>query len=350
MRLQSLLIKYTGLFLFSLFLFSGCTPSDSDKSAPKGNAVYYWRTSFSLSEPEQKFLKENSITTIYVKFFDIVASASGLRPESTLIFKQPFPKDIEIVPTVFIDSKSLSAENAPENLADLIVSRVDTMMSKNGYPLAPELQIDFDWAQSNRTTYFSLLQQIANILHSHGRTLSTTIRLHQLSQTPPPADYGTLMLYNTGNFSSPVERNSILSTKAIKPYLKYLKGYSLPLATALPIYSWDLLFRHDHFVVIARGLNHQDTTQFAPVTHNLYRARKYGALPGSANENGTGARILPGDILRHEEVSYELLDSVASIIKEIRPGALQRVILYHLDQKSLSNYNSNDIKEIYNYR
>lgn len=185
------------------------------------------------------------------------------------------------------------------------------------------------------------------MLQAQNRRLSVTIRLHQLSQPAPPADYGSLMVYNIGRFSSPEETNSILSTKALRPYLRYLKDYDLPLATALPVYSWDLLFRNDHFLAIARGVDCNDTALFTPVGANRYAARHYMPLPSSSSGPDPGMRILPGDIIRHEQISTALLDTVVTEIDHVRPGALGRIILYHLDQQSLSKYTDNEINQLY---
>ena len=339
------------LFYFVLLPLLGlfaCSHNEKEENAPKGNAVYYWRTAFQLSDKEREFLKENDVKAIYVKFFDIVARENNIRPEATLLFQEKFPEDIEIIPTVFIDSKAFATTSMPENMAEMIVARVDSMMVKNGYEISSEIQIDFDWTSTNRDLYYKLLGNISNMLHGQSRILSTTIRLHQLNQPPPPADYGALMVYNTGNFSSPRESNSILSMNAVEPYLNRLGGYGLPLVTALPIYSWNLIFHNDKFVVIARGVNHNDTTWFTPINDNIYRARKYGALPSYTREGGAGARVMPGDILRHEKADYTLLDSVASAIEKVRPGALDRVILYHLDDQSIIKYSKDEIHKIYN--
>lgn len=346
-KLKFLRLFYSLALLPLLSLFA-CSHNEKEENAPKGNAVYYWRTAFQLSDIEREFLKENEIKAIYVKFFDIVARGENIRPEATLLFHEKFPEDVEIIPTVFIDSKAFASTTIPENMAEMIVARVDSMMVKNGYEISSEIQIDFDWTLTNRDQYFKLLGNISKKLHEQFRTLSTTIRLHQLNQPPPPADYGALMVYNTGDFSSPKERNSILSLNAVEPYLNKLGGYELPLVTALPIYSWNLIFHDDKFVVIARGVNFQDSTWFASINDNIYRARKYGALPSYTREGTAGTRVMPGDILRHEEADYALLDSVASAIEKTRPGMLGRVILYHLDDQSILKYSKDEIHKIYN--
>ncbi len=68
--------------------------------------------------------------------------------------------------------------------------------------------------------------------------LSTTIRLHQLSMEVPPADYGVLMLYNTGNPEKYAERNPILDIRDVMLYISKLDDYALPLAAAYPVFLW----------------------------------------------------------------------------------------------------------------
>ena len=333
------------LAILVICLFAEC--SKKEENAPRGNAVYFWKTSFSLSQIERNFLENNDIKTIYVKFFDIVKRGETIRPENTLLFSEPFPDNMEIVPTVFIDSRTFNDTKIPDNFASMIVSRIDTMMYKNGYSSSKEIQIDFDWTQSNQESYFKILSEIKEILHPQNRIFSTTIRLHQLALPPPPADYGALMVYNTGNFADIHESNSILSTRNVEPYLKYLKSYQLPLVTALPIYSWNLLFRNDKFLVITKGINQNDTVWFKKIGNNLYRAKKYGFMAASGTRS-LGEKIMQGDILRQEEVKYEVLDSVALSLRNNRKGILNRVILYHLDEKSILQYNQNELKKIYN--
>lgn len=330
---------------FTILLVS-CS-GDKPSATPQGNAMYYWRTAFKLSDAEKNFLTDNNIKALYVKFFDIVSRNGELCPDATLQFDERFPAGVEIVPTIFIAPRALTQAKIPEDLAEMIISRADSMMVKNGYQKAAEIEIDFDWTASNREMYFNLLSEIRQRLHAQDRRLSTTIRLHQLSHPTPPVDYGVLMVYNTGMMQSPTETNSILSTASVEPYLRKLRTYDLPLVTALPIYSWDLLFRNDEFMLIARGLDHTDTTAFTPMGGNRYRAKKYMAVPASSSGAKPGERILPGDILRHESIETDLLDTIVNSIHQIKPQFLNRVILYHLDQKSIGKYNEKELKKIF---
>lgn len=339
-----------GLILMSLTILMVSCGREKSSATPQGNAMYYWRTAFKLSDEKKNFLTDNNIKALYVKFFDIVSRNGTLRPDATLQFDEPFPGGLEIVPTIFIAPRALGQAKIPDDLAEMIISRADSMMIKNGYPKATEIEIDFDWTASNREMYFNLLSEIRQQLHAQGRRLSTTIRLHQLSHPTPPVDYGVLMVYNTGEMQSPRETNSILSTASVEPYLGKLRNYGLPLVTALPIYSWDLLFRNDEFMLIARGLTHTDTAAFTPMGGNLYRAKKYMAVPASSSGAKPGERILPGDILRHESVETGLLDSIVNSLHQIKPQLLNRVILYHLDQKSIECYNEKELKKIFGHR
>lgn len=329
-----------------MLALQGCV-SAGDDVTPSGNAMYYWRTKFSLSAAERRFLSDHDVETIYVKFFDVVADGDKMRPEATLLFADSFPRGVEIVPVVFIDSRAFRKATPPRDLASMILERVDAMMTANGYKPASELQLDFDWTETNREDYFKILSALADLLHSDGRRISATVRLHQLTQPPPPVDYGSLMVYNTGNFSNYAERNSILSTTSVKPYIKHLKSYGLPLTTALPIYSWNLLFHSGRFVAIMRNAAHADTALFAPMGHGRYMARRYMPLPSASPDARQRARIVPGDVVRHEDISVELLDSVKEAIDETRPGALQRITLYHLDQDLIEKYGHKKIDRIY---
>lgn len=314
---------------------------------PEGNAIYYWRTSLRLNESELRFLKHHDIRTVYTRFFDVVEDNGRLRPESTLIFTDRMPGNIEIVPVVFIDSRALRSDSLASGLAPLLLARVDSMMSKNGDSPTREVQIDFDWTKSNAKRYFSLLSELADSLHAKGRLLSATIRLHQLAMKAPPADYGALMVYNIGNFKNPDEENSIISTRRLREYIGYLSDYPLPLRGALPLYGWDLLFRNNKFVAIVRGVDLSDTTAFRPIGANRFAVGKYMPMPVGASGASPGSRILPGDIIRHEQPSAATLDSVARMLGSRRSDIRRRTILYHLDRQTIEAFCDEEIEKIY---
>ena len=135
--------------------------------------------------------------------------------------------------------------------------------------------------------------------------VSSTIRLHQLAQTPPAVDYGVLMCYNTGDFKDFKTKNAILDIKDVQPYAKYLKQYKLPLKLALPDYSWDVEF--------------DGNKSFVPK-----EAVKY---------------------IRHEEVSAKTILDVKALVEK-NYGKMP-IVLYHLDSVQLSKYNDDEIKAFF---
>lgn len=221
-------------------------PSSSPITEPM-NAVYYWRTVFTLDSTEQAFLVSNNIRRIYCRYFDVVLDAEqGSMPNATISFASEMPDSIEIVPTVFIMNDCMqeaqlerTRKNSNEvGLARLIVERILQMNETHDILHVRELQIDCDYTARNRTLYYRFLDEVRREARQRGLALSVTIRLHQLSMPAPPADYGVLMLYNTGDPARYAERNPILDIRDVQPYLRYLRGYALPMGAAYPVFLW----------------------------------------------------------------------------------------------------------------
>lgn len=334
----SLFPTVVSLLLMSAF---GCT---SDNGAPVGNAVYYWRTTLRLSAAERDFLKRENTKTVYLRLFDVVDESDRPEPEASLLFGDTLPSEVRVVPTVFI-APDVLRHAEPDTLADMIVRRVDKMLLSNRFPAADELQLDFDWTLSNREAYFRLLRRAGSIMHERGGKLSVTVRLHQLRQPAPPADYGVLMVYNTGRITDPGEPNSILSPDAVRPYMKDLSRYKLPLITALPLYSWNIVFSGGKFRAIAHSLDVADTTMFQPIDSTHFRCIKYGPLAMAGRRDGSGGRIYPGDVVRHEYVSPRTLTTVLAMLRDACPEATRGIVFYHLD-KELLKYDTEFLQKI----
>jgi hypothetical protein len=114
----------------------------------------------------------------------------------------------------------------------------------------------------------------------------------------PPADYGVLMVYNTGNPQQHPERNPILDLRDVKPYLRWLKDYPLPMAAAYPAFSW---LRNVHGIYI---------------THT-----------SDADE-----------VIR-----------VKKAVEQERPTLGNAVITYHLDKENINRYKPETYEEIYHH-
>jgi hypothetical protein len=128
--------------------------------------------------------------------------------------------------------------------------------------------------------------------------LSVTIRLHQLSMAVPPADYGVLMLYNTGDPMNFQERNPILDMRDVQPYLRYLKDYSLPLAAAYPVFLWQ--------------------------------------------------RDIYGVHVEHSVEADEIL-KVKDAVEERRPELSRTILTFHLDQDNINRYKPETYEAIFHH-
>lgn len=319
------------------------------------NSVYYWKTVFDLDSADKDFISRHNVRRIYLRMFDVtvdnygatlneivVPNASVKMDYYNYIYLSDSLKDIEFVPVVYITLDALETVMDHEGmLASNIVSRVKNMCSYNGMTNVSELQLDCDWTYSTDESFFSLCDSVRLCLAEHNLPwrLSSTIRLHQLSDEAPPVDNGVLMVYNTGSFNNPDTRNSIIDVNDVEPYLRHLSSYPLHLDIAYPTYSWQLVFRHREFYGLTNGLNLADTTQFSAVGTNLYSARRDIVRNGKV--------IRQGDIVRSETSDYNDIIKVKNLIERCLAGRPHSNILYHLDSKNLSNYTSNEIDNLF---
>ena len=275
-----------------LLALMGCSKQNDIE---KGNAVYYWRTDLRLDSTERAFLVQYDIKKVYCRYFDVVINDDdeGPVPNATISFSTTLPKGIELVPTVYITENCMHEWH--EGLAEKLVQRIRQMNETNDINGVSEIQIDCDYTAKSRRTYYRFLEAVKK---AWGQQLSTTIRLHQLSMEAPPVDYGVLMVYNTGNPQNFTERNPILDFRDVTPYLRYLSDYSLPMATAYPVFSW------------------LRTIQGVHITHTV-----------EADE-----------ILR-----------VKQAIEQERPTLGNAIITYHLDKENINRYKQETYEKIYHH-
>ena len=289
-----MIVSEVGTACLALFLiFCSCTP---EKPQPKVKAAYYWSTTLRMDSARTAFIQSHGITRLYVRYFDVVNTREGPMPNATLAFNDSMPADVEIVPTVFITNDCM-AHPQPQ-LGEMIAKRVLQMNETNDIERVSEIQIDCDYTDRSRATYYDFLSEVRREAESQGLRLSTTIRLHQLSMPPPPADYGVLMLYNTGSPRNFVERNPVLDFRDVQPYLSRLDDYELPLAAAYPVFLWQ------------REIN--------------------------------GVRI------EHEVTADEIL-RVKKAVEHQRPELRHTILTYHLDNENINRYNTETYEAIYHH-
>ena len=301
------------LLLLVATVFIGCRNHESPGYEFQGdeNSVYYWRTELRLDSTERAFLDRHDVKKVYCRYFDVVMRNGEPMPNATISFSDTLPSGVELVPTVYITEDCMHKPHP--GLAGKLVSRVCQMNETNDLPPFRELQIDCDYTARSRQTYYDFLTAVANSCDtpvaggqspSASRStprfslLSATIRLHQLQMPAPPVDYGVLMVYNTGDPRRFMERNPVLDLRDVKPYLRYLADYPLPLSAAYPVYQW---VRHIHGVRVEHTVD-------------------------------------ADDILR-----------VKQAVEHERPALRQTILTYHLDKENINRYDNETYEKIYRH-
>ena len=166
----------------------------------------------------------------------VLNEVGELVPNATIKFSSALPEGVEMIPTVYITEDCMHRDL--KGLAEKLVTRIKQMNDTHDIVGVKEIQIDCDYTAKSRQKYYQFLKEVKA---AWKQKLSTTIRLHQLSMEEPPVDYGALMLYNTGDPRKWTERNPILDARDVRPYVKWLNDYPLPLAAAYPVFSCNVL-------------------------------------------------------------------------------------------------------------
>ena len=300
------------LFIYLIIVvFCSCSKQQGEKT----NAVYYWSTIFKSDSIQQSFLRQHHIKKIYLRFFDVVVDEQGnVMPNATVRFATPVPKDVEIVPVVYIVNDCLY--RSIDKLDSLILQRVTQMCETNDITPFRELQIDCDWTARSRTHYFQVLSRLNERAKKQGVVLSATIRLHQLGEAPPPVEKGILMLYNTGDVTRLDCEHPILDMKDAAPYLRKLSKYRLPLATAYPVYAWRVLFRKGKLV----GILHSDDE-----------------LP-----------IIEGDSIVVRQPPLEMVLKAKQAVDKEQRNANDEIILFDISNENIQRINKYHYEKIFN--
>ena len=308
------------LLLASLLIvmLAGCRREE--RTAQPQRSVYCWQTTFAPNDSTvAAFIRHQRITHIYLRYFDVVMTNGTPMPNASVNVVGRVPKGVTVTPVVYITNDCMKAigQNHTEatDLANKILRRVGQMTSTLQLGPVNELQIDCDWTITTRRSYFDFLSTLRNLAHDQRLQLSTTIRFHQLTQPVPPADRGVLMAYNTGDVRNINNRYPILDIADVKPYLRYLSTYQLPLSTAYPIFSWRVLFRGGHFV----GILHSDDDY----------------------------PILPGDKIIKRDTDLRHILEAHQTISELRPDAHDEIILYDLQTNNIKRFQASDYEKIY---
>ncbi len=342
-------------------MLSGCAVEESAGVPDAAPSVYYWRGTLRLDAMERAFLKEHDVRKVYLRLFDVVKRGNACVPAGTIEFRDTLPNTLHVVPTIFITEECLRADTT--ELAAKLVERVVKMCRVNRLNNIAELQVDCDWTPHSREAYYALLERIRTCLAQVGNAtnadvsrqsdkswrLSVTIRLHQLNQPAPPADYGVLMVYNTGDYRQRNARNPILAYEDVEPYVRFLKDYKLPLCAAYPNFCWKRLFHGDRFKGFLYSENLSDSTVYESLAgDSLYRVVQGRTLHG-ALQSDYDIHLSPEDEVVVNRPAPEEMLRIARMLQTVRPNIHGQVIFYHLDKNFMNLLSTEQYEAFYHF-
>ena len=346
--------QVTTFLVIVILALCSCGHKERAVEAPAHRGIYHWKTTYDPSEWELRWMEEHRVDRLYIKFFDVAPGAENGYPEWAMVpvattkFAQPLPHDMEVIPVVYITIDAIRAlaesYDYGKNYADLLVKRIEEMMNEHYDGNYKEVQLDCDWTSSTEYTYFWFCQEVRELLHKRGITLSGTVRLHQLrlleqpdkkedekseiyvsdmfdtERDGVPFDRSLLMLYNTGRLQDSKTRNSILDHNDAKPYLAQYSQHELPNCdVAYPVYGWGVEF--DKNGTFVRLIN----------SHAVSGQRLALAGSGATIREEWGE---PAEITKTQK-------ALPKLDKE------HTTILFHLDSLNLSKYSHDEIEAMY---
>lgn len=338
-------MQYIAIAIYAITLLItsvSCTSRNCpDDKAWHGVGIYYWRTTWRLQESDLAAIRDKRASRIYLRLFDVVMRDGQPMPTATIAIdsKLDIPKGVSIVPVVFVDadvlrvphSSSTISTKAARVLGQRIVRRVAQICQTHHIQI-DEMQIDCDWTEQTEATFFELLQEARTTLAVQGHKLSVTIRLHQLAKAPPPADYGVLMLYNTSDIKdsgSKDAHNPILDERDVRPYLRWLEDYNLPLVAALPEFSWPVLYEGETFKGILYGIDLEDKQLFRKTrTKNTYYVIASRTEPLSVGAGNYEIHLSPGQHVKVWTITEQVRQDIRRAALQVRPHLFDGVIYY----------------------
>jgi hypothetical protein len=336
--------SHSYIILFFI-LFSSCQNRQPRDIKP---AFYHWKTESTISENENRYLKNLKVGKLYIRLFDIdwdetrqfpmpIASVNALKNiDSTL----------EIVPTLYFTNKTFSKilENQVDTLAQLVFQKIERNTEGGHFN---EIQIDCDWTETTKIRFFSFLKSLKKLSN---KQMSATIRLHQVKYANktgvPPVDRGTLMAYNMGNLDGSKTKNSILDTTILKSYLHNLENYPLKLDIALPLFSWGIVIRDGEAVKIINNLSDQDFVQAKGLKQGEDVDFQQNRVHILKNSYLKGYYLYKDDEIRLENTPLSILKPTADLLAQHLNNEQVTVSFFHLDSAIIQRYHYEDLQDI----
>jgi hypothetical protein len=178
-------------------LGAACAQGSPDAGAAARRAFYAWRTTFAPSPAERAALASLHADRLYLRVCDVDLEGGAPVPLGRVMIAGPLPAGVDVVPVVFLRDevwRAVGSAGAPA-LAERTYAEVRSLANRSAFEFR-ELQLDCDWTDSTRAAYFDFLRALDALARPDGRTLSATVRLHQVKYRErtgvPPVGRGML--------------------------------------------------------------------------------------------------------------------------------------------------------------
>lgn len=326
---------YFLLLGFYLFLLTTC-----DKPVHHDIQFYHWKANAAIGEVEQAYFKQLNCRKLYIRFFDVDKQGGDIVPLAKLRLFDPEVLNAVYIPVIFITNRTFSgiSDEQLSLLVENILASSAEISAINRLPEAPEIQIDCDWTESTKQTYFHFLEKLKQ---ASGKRISCTLRLHQIKFSEktgvPPVDKGYLMCYATSEPTGDPGQNSILDMKLLKDYTSSIRTYPLDFDIALPVYSWAVVKNHLGKIKLINNVSESDldSAVFRRIDEDLYELqRDYFFRSFYLNKGFT---------LKVEGISPALLQE-AKLYLEQKIRRPYDIVYYHLDAPFLTSYKISDLQ------
>lgn len=303
-------------------------------------SFYYWKTSFKIDDSDEKFIKEQKIQKMYVRYFDVALKGNEAIPISAITF-DTIPERIEIIPVIYIKNEVvLNPGIDVDKLADNMLKYTNQINKQHKIHIK-EIQLDCDWSLKSKERYFALVEEMKK---KSKLKLSATIRLHQIKYFEktgiPKVDEGVLMYYNMGTIAAD-SLNSIYDRKIAEKYINALPNYPLKLNIALPIYSWLVHTRNKKTINLISRIRTeqiQDLEEFEKIDDFRYVAKE-------ANTH-FGTFFKKGDVVKIESTSSKQIEEMITDLRSKMKQKPNEIIFYDFDKTNITNYEKEFFKKI----
>ncbi len=160
-----------------VIIFLSCA---KDEEHPQVS-FYHWKSKANTNETIEKALALTNSQKIYLHYFDIDNELlngfdRGIYPKYAIREVADAFKLHEFVPVVYITNRVFQYKDLDVDwLSDRIVKLVHQISLKHFGKKIKAIQIDCDWTESTKSSYFSLLEALKKEFD-----VNVTIRLHQI--------------------------------------------------------------------------------------------------------------------------------------------------------------------------